>query len=187
MDSRVRSLLAGTFIAACVAWGIFGAGLVRDHDPSDVRVRAEAGDPDSLFLLGVLHSEGIDVERDSAKALRLWEEAAGLGHARSMAALGGVYERGMGVQADPDAADRWYRKAADLGHAGSMAMLSRRSLDAGRVDDAAMWMRLASVGIPSLVERADSLEVQLDVEARATVSRRCDEWLATHERVDSGD
>jgi TPR repeat protein len=187
MESRVRSLLAGTVTAACVAWVIFGVALMRDHDPSAIRVRAEAGDPESLFLLGVLHSEGIDVERDSGKAVRLWEEAAGLGHAKSMAALGGVYERGMGVQADPDAADRWYRKAADLGHAGSMAMLSRRSLEAGRVDDAAMWMRLASVGVPSLAERADSLEVQLDVEARATVSRRCDEWLATHERVDSGD
>jgi TPR repeat protein len=184
METRF-GILAGSFVAAA-AVGVFVVATVDragDHEIELVSLRAEAGDPESLFRLAVMNAEGIGVDRDQARAIDLWEQAAIRGHFRSMAALGWAYVRGVGVAADPEYGESWFRRAADLGDADSMMALGQLCLDSGRTEDAAVWFQLASVGRPQFNDYADSIRARLDANARREVERRCGEWMAAHEAI----
>jgi TPR repeat protein len=179
------TLLAGSIVAAA-AVGVFVAATVDragDHEIELLSLRAEAGDPESLFRLGVLSAEGLGVDRDESRAVDLWDQAAIQGHARSMSALGWAYVRGVGVAADPAYGESWFRQAADLGDADAMMALSQRCLDSGQTEDAAMWVQLASVGRPQFNDYADSIRARLDAKGREEVARRCGEWMAAHASI----
>jgi len=86
---------------------------------------AAQGRPKAASLLGWLYSEGIGVERDTAKALGYYQDAAGAGDFAAMNNLGEFYETGAAGQKDIKQAAHWYQSAARKGFAPAQLNLGR--------------------------------------------------------------
>jgi TPR repeat protein len=76
---------------------------------------AERGDPRGQNGLGVLYIQGWGVERDLAKAVDLFRQAAKHGLRAAENNLGEMYMQGAGVEQDYAEAYKWYLKAAQKG------------------------------------------------------------------------
>ena len=79
--------------------------------------RAENGDPDTQYELGMNYLKGKDgFEKDTEQALFWLEKAAENGIADSQYQLGKLYKSGLGVDKNNRMAIMWFRKAANQGH-----------------------------------------------------------------------
>jgi TPR repeat protein len=81
------------------------------------RPRAEKGDAEAQYRLGMMTRFGWGVEKDAAAAARWLQRAAENGHALAQSELGTMYRLGRGVPEDAEIAARWLRSAA-LGGVG---------------------------------------------------------------------
>ena len=72
-----------------------------------LRARAERGDVDAQFYLGVRYADGEGVPQDDAAAVRLYRLAADQGVARAQGNLGVMYSNGRGVPQDYVEAHMW--------------------------------------------------------------------------------
>ncbi len=112
---------------------------------SGLKERADKGDAQARYQLGLRYAEGIDVARDEAEAVRWFRKAAEQGYAAAQNDLGAMYAPGRGVKQDYAEALRWYRKAAEQGEAQAQNSLGAMySLGQGAVQDdveAVRWFR----------------------------------------------
>jgi len=87
---------------------------------------AAQGHPDAMCRLAAMCYDGIgtkkkkggeegETEKERARALALWHEAAALGHAASQYRLGLIYTRGLYTRKDPRAAADFFNEAAAQG------------------------------------------------------------------------
>jgi TPR repeat protein len=76
------------------------------------RPRAERGDAEAQYRMGMMTRFGWGVEKDAAAAARWLQQAAENGHAQAQAELGTMYRLGRGVGEDAQQAARWLRAAA---------------------------------------------------------------------------
>ncbi|EJK70872.1 hypothetical protein THAOC_07735 [Thalassiosira oceanica] len=89
-----------------------------------VQARVEKKDPDAINYLGEMYfHEKFGLQKDTQKAVALWEEAAELGSIRALFNLGGSYDGGYGVQLDKAKGVEFYTKGAMQG-----CVLSRYAL-----------------------------------------------------------
>src|SRR3989304_5932040 len=140
------------------------------HDPqaafARVRDAAQAGQVDAQLLLAQMHMEGKGTAQDAsaallwyetaannrAQALALYTRAAHLGHAKSMNLLARHLEDGLDTAPDPQAALAWYQRAAEAGDFRGQANYASILLQAGQVEQAVHWLRLALAhGIPAFM------------------------------------
>jgi len=77
--------------------------------------KAEKGDADAQFNLGVFYVSGRGVAKDEVEAVKWYRKAADQGLPSAQFKLGVCYENGKGVPKDEVQAISWYRKAADQG------------------------------------------------------------------------
>ena len=89
-----------------------------------LRARAEQGEAEAQYDLGVMYANGLGVPEDDAEAVRWLRLAAGQGYAAAQFTLGLWYDHGLGVPQDDIEAVRWYRLAADQGDAGAQSNLA---------------------------------------------------------------
>jgi TPR repeat protein len=77
--------------------------------------RGDAGDPEAQVALGLFYRTGLwfIVPKDDAKAVELFQQAAGEGSAAGKFRLGESLENGRGVSKDLSQAVEWYRQAAE--------------------------------------------------------------------------
>jgi TPR repeat protein len=94
----------------------------HESDPP-LRTRAEQGDADAQFELGIMYGKGEGVSTDVAQAASWFRKAADQGNASAQYSLGVMYANGDGVPKDAAQAVALYRKAADQGHARAQASL----------------------------------------------------------------
>jgi len=80
-----------------------------------LKERAEKGDAQAQYHLGLMYAEGKGMARDEAEAVHWYRKAAEQGFAPAQNDLGSMYARGRGVKQDYAEALRWYRKAAEQG------------------------------------------------------------------------
>jgi len=80
-------------------------------------VRAEKGEADAQYRLGLSYCYGQGVPQDYTEAVRWFRKAAEHGYAKAQYSLGSSYYYGGGVPHDYTEAIRLYRKAADQGDA----------------------------------------------------------------------
>lgn len=78
--------------------------------------RAQAGDAEAQFELGVRYYYGDGVPEDEEEAAKWTRLAAEQGHAGAQNNLGLMYFYGEGVRQDREKAVYWYCKAAEQGH-----------------------------------------------------------------------
>ena len=86
--------------------------------------KAEAGNPQSMYDLGLDYHFGKGVPKDVTQAVVWFRKAAEAGNDQAMNDLGVCYENGMGVAIDYHQATDWYRKAAEDGYGVSMVNLA---------------------------------------------------------------
>jgi len=67
----------------------------------ELQLRAEDGDAEAMFLLGVAYAQGRGVERNEVAAARWFHQAARKGHMRAKTSMGYLYATGRGVRNDP--------------------------------------------------------------------------------------
>jgi hypothetical protein len=86
----------------------------RSPDPSpqpkslpDLRKRADAGDADAQWLMGVRYHDGEGVPRDDGQAVQWFQRAAEQGNVAAQGALGAYFWRGRGVPEDLSKAYFW--------------------------------------------------------------------------------
>ena len=115
-----------------------------------VKAKAEKGDVDAQFNLGVCYATGAGVMKDQAQAVSWYRKVAGeeWQYARAQFNLGNCYFNGEGVAKDQAQAVSWYRKAAEQGLANAQANLGlcyARGLGVSKdVDEAVKWHRKAA-------------------------------------------
>src|SRR6266403_1073611 len=89
----------------------------------DIKRKAETGDPESEYQLGVCYYNGDGVGKDFAKALNWFRKAAEQNYAPAQTYLGFCYANGQGVTKDEVEAVRWYRKATEQNYAPAQTYL----------------------------------------------------------------
>jgi TPR repeat protein len=89
----------------------------------EIRSRAEQGEKEAQFRLGVCYENGEGVLQSNAEAAKWYRKAAEQGYAASECELGACYQLGFGVPKDEVEAVKWFRKAANQGHAVAQSCL----------------------------------------------------------------
>ena len=107
MNPILKSLLVFVLLAA--------AGFAAE-DFAEIKKKAEAGDADAQYNLGMKYLDGKGVPRDYTEAVNLLQSAAMQGDARAQFELGGMYNKGQGVQSSFIYAHVWWNLAAASGH-----------------------------------------------------------------------
>src|SRR6266446_7039763 len=83
----------------------------------EVKAKAEAGDADSEYQLGLRYYNGDGVAKNFSEAVKWYRKAAEQNYALAQYNLGGCYAFGLGVAKDDVEAVKWYRKAAEQNYA----------------------------------------------------------------------
>jgi uncharacterized protein len=81
----------------------------------ETKAKAEKGDIEAQYALGVYYHLGEGVARNETEAAKWYRKAAEQGDATSQLFLGQCYDFGNGVTKDEAEAVKWYRKAAQQG------------------------------------------------------------------------
>jgi len=153
---------------------------------TSLRARAEKGDIDAQFNLGVMYYQGRGVTQDYVEAARWFRKAAEQENAGAQFNLGVMYAKGQGllVQDHVEAA-RWYRRAADQGHANGQFNLGIMYCQGQGVPqdyaEAHMWLNLAASRARAndqkyYAERRDSVAKMMTAQQIAEAQRRAREW-----------
>ena len=89
-------------------------------DAGDLRARADRGEADAQYKLGVMYSDGRGVAQDEAQATAWYRKAAAQGHSDAQFCLGVKYQNGLGLPKDDVQAVLWYCRAAENEHADAL-------------------------------------------------------------------
>jgi TPR repeat protein len=81
--------------------------------------KAEQGDKDAQYQLGLAYKTGEGVTQDYSNALKWFQKAAEQGYAGAQHNMGAMYYNGWGISQDYSKAFYWASKAAKQGYAGA--------------------------------------------------------------------
>jgi TPR repeat protein len=125
----------------------------------EAKAKAEKGDIEAQYDLGVYYQLGEGVARNETEAAKWYRKAAEQGDATSQLFLGQCYDFGNGVTKDEAEAVKWYRKAAQQGEPRAQYSLGAMyAKGIGLAKDevlAAKWYRKAAN--QGIVEAQESL------------------------------
>jgi hypothetical protein len=114
----------------------------------EVKAKAEAGNADSEYQLGVRYFKGIGVPQNGVEALKWWRKAAEQNYAEAQVDLGICYAEGKGAPKDELEAVKWFRKAAEQKNARAQGLLGCCYYDGQGVTkdevEAVKWFRKAA-------------------------------------------
>ena len=71
-----------------------------EKEINGLKLAADDGHPESMFLLGVAYAQGRGVEKSDPTAARWFHQAAKRGHVRARTSMGYLYSIGRGVRHD---------------------------------------------------------------------------------------
>ena len=127
---------------------IFGPQYHLSNAVMQARQRAQQGDAESQFMLGVYYENGSGVKQNYTEAETLYRQASKQGHAGAMRQLGTMYEYGYGVKKDIEYAVTWYQQAAKKGDAHAQIKFGLMLMNGhGVIKDEAMavrWYQMAA-------------------------------------------
>jgi uncharacterized protein len=98
---------------------------VTDEQIEEYTRKAEAGDVDAQYNLGIIYYHGEGVPRNFEEALIWFHRAAEQNDADAQYNLGFMYGRGEGVKKDQNQSLSWFQKAAEQGHTGAQEILEK--------------------------------------------------------------
>jgi TPR repeat protein len=127
---------ARDFKAACIAW--------LERCAADPVREGPYGAGYAYFALGNLYWNGLTVERDAGRAVKLWQSSAALGYAPAEYEMGLLYLEGGAIPADPVKGLHFLNRSAAKGHAPSQSRLGFVYEQGGDFAAAAGWYRKAA-------------------------------------------
>jgi TPR repeat protein len=156
--------------------------------------KAEQGDVQAQFTLGLSYSTGSGQPEDQQQAAKWYLRAADQEHALAQFNLGLMLATGTGLPTDPVAAIRWIRRAAAAGDASAQFYLGnhchRASLDRTAMNQPALriesylWFRLAAAqGYKDSELHAERLVLNMSREEVVAAEERLSEHSAEHPSV----
>jgi hypothetical protein len=98
----------------------------RRSEQKAIRARADDGDADAQFSLGLKCANGEGEARDYPQAAQWYLKAAGQSHPLAQFNLGMMYAAGQGVPRDDALATVWFERAARQGDPGAQFNLGMR-------------------------------------------------------------
>jgi TPR repeat protein len=114
----------------------------------EVKAKAEAGDADSEYRLGLFYYNGEGVAKDFSEAVKWYRKAAEQNYAPAQNNLANSYANGQGVAKDEVEAVKSYRKAAEQHYARAQSNLAYSYANAHGVPkdeaEAVKWYRKAA-------------------------------------------
>ena len=102
---------------------------------------AQAGLPDAMNLVGLMHFDGIVFPKDHNIECDWYEKAAKAGFARAMYNLSICYNQGLGRPKDQEKMLKWRVRAAENG--SIPAMINLAALDPNEGEEYRKWMLMA--------------------------------------------
>lgn len=150
---------------------------------------ASDGNGDALFMLGVMHENGLGLDKDLHAAATWYLRAAEAGVASAQYNIGVFYQLGKGVERDPGQALHWHSRAAEQGHHRAQNNLGTMYYTgAGTVRDtveAWKWLTLAAAGLTGeardiALRNIAAIETEMAAGDLTEAKRRVAEWQATH-------
>ena len=140
---RSRCLLVVLFCFALISHVVAQTGSF-----ADVKNKAEWGDMEAQFKLGMMYYEGKGAPKNFAEAIKWFRRSADQGQATAQFNLGTIYYNGQGVPKNRVEALAWYRKSAEQGLAAAQNVLGDVYFDGQAVlqdyAEAARWFRKAA-------------------------------------------
>lgn len=82
----------------------------------EIPKKAEQGNAEAQYQLGLRYLDGKDIQKDEVKAFEWFKKAAEQGHSKAQCALGYCYNKGQGIQKDEKKGVEWYSKSAEQGY-----------------------------------------------------------------------
>jgi len=158
-------------------------------DLSKTRVKADQGDAEAQFALGLNYGSAEGKLENLVQAAEWYRKAADQNHSLAQFNLGLMYFKGDGVPRDAAAAVSWMRRAANQGDAGAQFNLGMRchraSLGGLQLDpleskvEAYKWLRLAATqGYRGSAEACESVTLAMNREEVAEGNRRAAAFVA---------
>jgi len=152
----------------------FGWGCTQDvgQAADHYRRAAELGDEWGRYNLGILYMRGIGVDRNLLTALKLFEQAARAGHAKSMNLYARFLEEGWEIRQNRKEALLWYERSAWGGDYRGQHNYATYLLEAGEHDEALDWWEQAVVtATPDILSAMERVLGSIDGErAKALLS-----------------
>ena len=146
-------LLALNMVGRCYDLG-WGVAVDKRRAGECFRIAAERGLDWGMYNYGTALALGDGVTEDKRAALDWFEKAAALGNAKASNHVGSFHEDGWVVERDMGRAAELYARAAEGGDFRGAFNHARMLLDAGQVDEARGWLRMAAeTGTPAFVEK----------------------------------
>ena len=101
--------------------------LLQANEERFIKETASAsnGNPESLYKLGNMYTEGVGTNIDLTKAAERYEQSANQGYVKAEYKLGLIYYEGTGVKASKKTAYKWFKKAADKNYAAAQYYLGK--------------------------------------------------------------
>jgi TPR repeat protein len=146
---------------------------------------ARDGNGDAMFMLGVMHENGLGTAKDLAAAASWYERAAAAGVASAQYNLGIFYQLGSGVPQDSTKALRYHRLAAAQGHSRAQNNLGTMYYTGAGVArdpvEAWKWLTLAARGLHGEAreiaqQNITAIEGELTPDELAEAQRRAAAW-----------
>lgn len=130
---------------------------------------AEAGDARAQYYLGEMHSAGMGVPRDYARAVNWYTRASDQRHTKAQTRLGYLLLKGLGVPRDPEQAFKHYLSAANAGDLQGQYKLGflfaeGLGVAADPVQAYKWWSAAASMGDPDAADERDRIAKRLTPE-----------------------
>jgi TPR repeat protein len=155
--------------------------------PEDIKAKADHGDAEAQFNMGVQCASGEG--GDFLQAAQWYRKAAEQDHALAQFNLGVMYAKGQGVVRDEAQAEAWFGKAALQGDAGAQFQLGCRCQRASQKGsdqeahelkmEAFKWYRLAAAqDYKNSATACDSMTLSMSNEEVATGTRRATDFIA---------
>ena len=170
-----------TFHAAVLAVALLLSCAAGAESIQSLRAKAEQGDADAQYSLGVKYRIGRGVPESDVEAVKWFRRAAEQGHISAQWSMGHMYDEGYGVQENNVTAANWFLRAAKQGDADAQFSLSlllygkhnNVSYTANgfsTMQEAYIWASLSSTGNPDGSAKKDAAKKRRDKSA-AKLSR----------------
>lgn len=128
--SRVHLLASFTALtilsSSFQAYGVDPLDLLDEHSISALRHKADQGDPDAQYTLGVLHDEYHEekgITQDYKKAFNYYQLAAKQNKPEAQHRLGLLYQNGEGIEQNYIKAFKYIKLSANQGYAGALCTM----------------------------------------------------------------
>jgi S1-C subfamily serine protease len=152
-----------------------------EEEFTNLKKKAEQGDADAQYSLGLMYGNGEGVPKDSAKAFEWFQKAAEQGSADAQYSLGYMYGNGEGVPKNDVKAVEWIEKSAAQGDALGQGMLGYMYVKGlGTAKDkvlAYVWFNLAAAQGNSFAQKnRNMLDAEITEAERTEGQRLASNW-----------